>query len=51
MESHLGLQYWEVSFADIWKTNPPHEASGLSLIDFIGPVRYILFLGKLSYFS
>ncbi|CAI7586228.1 unnamed protein product [Penicillium manginii] len=36
MESHLGLQYCEVSFDDIWKAEPPHEASGLSLIEFMG---------------
>jgi hypothetical protein len=43
MESHLGLQYCEVSFDDIWKAEPPHEASGLSLTEFMGQVIYLFF--------
>ncbi|KAJ5623416.1 amidase signature enzyme [Penicillium lividum] len=42
MESHLGLQHCKVSFDDIWKSEPPYEAGGLSLIDFIGPATAAL---------
>ncbi|KAJ5697176.1 amidase signature domain-containing protein [Penicillium malachiteum] len=35
LEENIGLEHWDISFEDTWKDQPPDEANGLSLADFI----------------
>lgn len=43
VESFLGIERTPISITDIWASNPPEEAQGKSLQEFLGMVNVLCF--------